>query len=61
LEAAKYKDIMPLTEEIAALQIGIDELIALKAAINEVAKHYRLPSLATTLVLIEDIKKNIIK
>jgi hypothetical protein len=30
LKAAKYKDILQLTEEIAALQIGTDELIALK-------------------------------
>jgi hypothetical protein len=54
---SKYKDVVPLTEEIAALQIGIDELIALKVAINEAAKHYNLPPLAATLRLIEDIKK----
>jgi hypothetical protein len=52
-----YKNVMPLTEEIAALQIGIDELIALKAGINQGAKLYKLPPLAATLRLIEDIKK----
>jgi len=54
---AKHKDIVPLTEEIAALQIGINELIALKVGINEAANHYNLSPLAATLRLIEDIKK----
>ncbi len=53
----KYGDIVPLTEDIAALSIGIDELIALKAAINQAVKLYNLPPLAATLRLIEDIKK----
>ena len=53
----KCKDVLPLTEEIAALQIGIDELIALKAGINQAVKLYNLPPLAATLRLIEDIKK----
>jgi hypothetical protein len=39
------------------LQIGVDELIALKAGINQAAKHYNLPPLAATLRLIDDIKK----
>jgi hypothetical protein len=39
------------------LQIGIDELIALKIGINEGAKLYNLPFLAATLQLINDIKK----
>jgi hypothetical protein len=56
-QAAKYKDILPLTEDIAALHIGIDELIALKTGINEAAKHYNLPPLTATLRLIDDIKK----
>ncbi|MFL6456126.1 MAG: hypothetical protein ACJ71G_04055 [Nitrososphaeraceae archaeon] len=51
---------MPLTEEIAALQIGIDELIALKVGINKAVRHYNLPPLAATLRLIDDIK-NIIQ
>jgi hypothetical protein len=42
---SKYKDVVPLTEEIAALQIGIDELIALKARMSEAAKLYNLPFL----------------
>jgi hypothetical protein len=56
-QAAKYKDILQLTEEIAALQIGTDELIALKVGIIQAAKHYNLPPLAATLQLIDDIKK----
>jgi len=51
----KYQDIVPLTEDIAALGIGVDELIALKAAINQAIKLYNLPPLAATLRLIEDI------
>jgi hypothetical protein len=38
----EYKDILPLTEDIAALQIRIDELIALNAGTNQAAKHYNL-------------------
>ncbi len=53
----KYEDIVPLTEDIAALGIGIDELIALKAAINQAVKLYNLPHLAAILRLIEDIRK----
>jgi hypothetical protein len=53
----EYKDILSFTEQIAALQIRIDELIALKAAINQAVKHYNLPSLTATLQLIDDIKK----
>ena len=53
----KCKDVLPLTEEIAALQIGVDELIALKAEINHAVKLYKLPPLAATLRLIEDINK----
>jgi hypothetical protein len=54
---SKYKNIVPLTEEIAALQIGIDELIALKVGIREAAKMYNLPPLAASFRLIDDIKK----
>jgi hypothetical protein len=54
---SKYKDVVPLTEEIASLQIGIDELIALKVGISEAAKHYNIPPLTATLRLIDDIKK----
>jgi hypothetical protein len=56
-QAAKYKDILPLNEEIAAWGIGITELLALKVGINQAAKHYNLPHLATTLRLIDDIKE----
>jgi hypothetical protein len=54
---SNYKDVIPLTEDIAALGIGIDELIALKVGINQAAKVYNLPPLAATLQLINDIKK----
>jgi hypothetical protein len=54
---SKYKDIVPLTEDIAALGIGIDELLAFKVGIYEAVKHYNLPPLAATLRLIDDIKK----
>jgi hypothetical protein len=53
----QYKEVLPLTEDIAALGIGIDELIALKAGINQAVKHYNLPPLTATLRLIDDIKK----
>jgi hypothetical protein len=53
----KYQDILRLTEDFATLGIGVDELIALKAAINQAIKLYNLPPLAATLRLIEDIKK----
>ena len=54
---SKFKDVVPLTEDIAVWGIGIDELLALKVGINQAAKHYNLPPLAATLRLIDDIKK----
>jgi len=54
---SKYKDVVPLTEDIAALGIGIDELLAIKIGINQAAKFYNLPPLTATLRLIDDIKK----
>jgi hypothetical protein len=54
---SQYKDVVPLTEDIAAWGIGIDELLALKIEMNQAAKHYNLPPLAATLRLIDDIKK----
>jgi len=53
----KCKDVLPLTEEIVALQVGVDELIAVKAMINLAVKLYNLPPLAAILRLIDDIKK----
>jgi hypothetical protein len=44
-QAAKYKNILPLVEEISALQIGVEDLIAFKIAINQAAKLYNLPPL----------------
>src|SRR5919198_1417226 len=54
---SKYKDVVPLTEDIAAWGIGIDELLVLKVGINQAAKHYNFPPLGATLRLIDDIKK----
>ena len=54
---SKYKEVVPLTEDIAALGIGIDELLALKIGIKEAAKLYKLPFVSATLRLIHDIKK----
>jgi hypothetical protein len=53
---SRYKDIVPLTEDIAALDIGIDELLALKVGIKQAAKMYHLPFISATLRLIDDIK-----
>ena len=39
------------------MQIGVEELIASKIAINEAVKHYHLSPLTCTLRLIDDIKK----
>jgi hypothetical protein len=56
-QVAKYKSILPVVEEIAALQVGVGELIAFKIAINQAAKHYNLPYVSVTMRLIDDIKK----
>lgn len=61
MQAAKCKDVLSLTEEISALQIGIDEIIALKVGIKEAAKMYDLPFFSSTMRLIDDIKKFKIK
>jgi LysM repeat protein len=53
---SKYKDVVPFTEEIVALGIGLNELLALKIAINQAAKFYNLPFVSATLRLIDDIK-----
>jgi hypothetical protein len=39
------------------LQIGVDDLIALKVPIYQAAKLYNLPPLVATLSLIDDISK----
>jgi hypothetical protein len=41
---------------IAALSIGINELIALKAGINEAVKHYNLPHLAAAYANLQLMK-----
>jgi hypothetical protein len=53
----KYEDILPLTEDIAAIDIDIHDLISLKASIYQAVKLYNLPPLAATLRLVQDIKK----
>ena len=59
---SEYKDIVPLTGEFAALQIGIeqigiDEIMAFKVAVNEATKLHNLPFFSATLWLINDIEK----
>jgi hypothetical protein len=54
---SKYKDVVPLIEDIAALGIDINELLAFKVGTNQAVKHYNLPPLVAILQLIEDIKK----
>jgi hypothetical protein len=53
---AKYKDVIPFTEEIVAFGIGIQELIGLEVAIKETAKMYNSSFFNSTLRLIDDIK-----
>jgi hypothetical protein len=53
---AKYKHIIPFTEEIVALGIGLNELLALKIGIDQAAKHYNSPFVSAALRLIDDIK-----
>jgi hypothetical protein len=50
---AKYKDIIPFTEEIIALSIGMHELIALELGIKEASKMYNLPFVSAAMWLIE--------
>ena len=47
---------IPFTEEIVALGININELLAFKVAIKEAAKYNNLPFVSATLRLIDDIK-----
>jgi hypothetical protein len=58
---SKFKGVVSLTENIAALGISINELLALKIGVKEAAKFYNLPFVSATVRLIEDIKKDIIK
>jgi hypothetical protein len=51
-----YKEIIPYTEEIVALHIGIPKLIGLEVAIKEAANMYNLPFFHSAVRLIEDIK-----
>jgi hypothetical protein len=53
---SKYKDVVPFTEEIVALGIGINDLLAFKIVINQAAKYYNLSFISATMRLIEDIK-----
>jgi hypothetical protein len=51
-----YKEIIPYTEQLLALHIGIPKLIGLEVAIKEAANMYNLPFFHSTVRLIEDIK-----
>jgi DNA polymerase III delta prime subunit len=53
---AKYKDVIPFTEELVALGVGIQELIGLDVGIKEASKMYNLPFFHSTVRLIDDIK-----
>ena len=53
---SKFKDIVPLAEGIAALSIGINELLALEIGIKKAAKYYNLPYVSGAMRLIDDIK-----
>jgi hypothetical protein len=53
---AKYKDVIPFTEELVAFGIGIQELIGLEIGIKEAAKAYNMSFCNSTLRLIDDIK-----
>jgi hypothetical protein len=53
---AKYKDIIPFTEEIVAFGIDIQELIGLDVGIKEAAKAYNMSFFDSTVKLIEDVK-----
>jgi cell division septum initiation protein DivIVA len=53
---ARYKDVIPFTEEIVAFGIGIEELIGLEIGIKEAAKVYNMSFYNSTLRLIDDIK-----
>ena len=54
---SKYKDVVPFTEEIVALGIGVNQLLALEIGIKKAAKHYNLPFVSAAMQLTEDIKK----
>ena len=54
---SKYEDVLPLTENIAAAGINMNELLGLRIVIDQAVKYHNLPFVRTTLYLIEDIKK----
>jgi len=53
----KYTDIIPFTEELVSLRVGIPELIGLDVGIKEAAKMYNSSFFDSTVRLIDDIKK----
>ncbi|HYZ49688.1 MAG TPA: hypothetical protein VE593_02285 [Nitrososphaeraceae archaeon] len=53
---ARYKEIIPYTEEIVALHVGIPELLGLEVAIKEAGKMYNSSFYGSTVKLIDDIK-----
>jgi hypothetical protein len=50
----RYKDILPLAEKIVAMHIGIGELLALDAAVNDAAEQYDLPISTAAFRVIND-------
>ena len=52
----KYTDVIPFTEELLSLGVGIQELIGLDVGIKEAAKMYNSSFFNSTVRLIDDIK-----
>jgi hypothetical protein len=52
----RYKQILPLTEKIVAMHIGIGELLALDAAVNDAAEQYNVPISTAAFQVINDIR-----
>jgi hypothetical protein len=52
----RYKQILPLAEKIVAMHIGIGELLALDAAVNDAAEQYDLPISTAAFRVINDIR-----
>jgi hypothetical protein len=52
----KYKEIIPLSEIIETMHIGITELISFKIAVNEAAELYGFPRSTAAFHVINNIR-----
>jgi hypothetical protein len=52
----RYKDTLPLAERIVAMRINTAGLLALEAAVNDMAEMYNLPVYTAAFRVINDIK-----